>query len=125
MKLQFNGQYFPSEFNHRAIKTIIVRSLWCPPGKLSKSLPTLEMSTVDTLLAFAATMARWALMNLQLRRDLEFDANFNHRVFTQAMERIKVIWSEGGVQLQCLEVLTTDILGQAQQLNTHYLATVI
>ncbi|KIM54300.1 hypothetical protein SCLCIDRAFT_31175 [Scleroderma citrinum Foug A] len=92
-----NGKYVLSEFSHRVIKAIIVRSMWCSPGKLSKSFPISEMRSINTLLAFAATIARWAPTNLQFRQELAFDANFNHRIYTLAMDCIKVIRSEGGV----------------------------
>lgn len=108
------------EFNHPVIKKIIIRSIWSPPGKLSECFPISETTTIDPLIAFAAAMARWALNNLKLGRELAFQMKFDGGIYNKAVERIREIRNEDGIRLHCLDLLTTDILRHAQKLISHY-----
>ncbi|KIM61170.1 hypothetical protein SCLCIDRAFT_9515 [Scleroderma citrinum Foug A] len=116
-----NEECVAGEFNHPAIKMIIIRTIWSPPGKFLDCITITETMTIDPLIAFAATMARWALNNLLLGRELDFDAAFNGCFYDQAVKRIERIWNEGGIQLYHLELLTADILCHTQKLIHHYI----
>ena len=109
------------EFNHLAIKTIIIRTIWSPPGNFSDCITIMETTTIDPLFAFTATMARWALNNLLLGRELDFDAAFNGHFYDQAVKHIERIQNEGSIRLYHLELLTADILRHAQKLIHHYI----
>lgn len=115
-----NGETVCNEFHHPAVKTVIIQSLCCPLGKLSELLQISEIPSIDHLLAFAATMLLWVLTNLKIGCDLDFDMSYNLCCYNAAVEHIKTIWKEGGIQLQHLEVLTTNILSHIRKLPTHY-----
>ena len=90
-------------------------------GRLVDAIDPSQTSNIDPLIAFAVVIAHWALTNLLLGHDLDFENQYYCPLYEQALRQMWDIWSVGGRQLIHLQSLTTCILCQGQKMATHLL----
>jgi len=105
------GELSHGIFNHYAITAIIQDAVWPQSDKFSKLIPE-GTNNIDCLLAFTATIVRWALKALRRGPESDFEVAIYGPHYEAAMGRITDIRSldPSDARLECLNTITSQLL---------------
>ena len=108
-------------FNHHAINQVIEDVVWSRSDMFSRVIPS-DIDNIDCLIAFTATIIRWALLATKPGPEPVFEASVFGVHYNDAMKRIAQIRGLGPVdsELECLEIFTRHVLDRKEELIQHY-----
>jgi len=93
--------------------------VWSSSSKLASTILS-GTQNIDSLIAYTAAIACWALDSIKRRCEPDFVANIYGGYYEDAMNHISAIRHEGGIRAQCLNKLTQDLLALGEELLDHY-----
>ena len=111
------GESSRGVFNHPAITAIIQDVVWPRSDKFLKLIPE-DTNNIDCLLAFAATIIRWALKALRRGPEGDFEVAIYGPHYEVAMGRIADIRSldPNDARLRCLNTTSSQLLLRGKHL---------